>query len=61
MEAKKIYKSKLVWIGAITFIYGLLQIFGVVEAELTEGLIDSILGFVVILLRYVTKEEVVLK
>ena len=58
---KKWYLSKTVWVGLITLIYGILFATGTVGAELNEATLATILGVVVVILRFVTKEPVIWK
>jgi len=58
MEPKKWYVSKSVWVGFITLVYGILAATGVVGEELGEATLATILGVVVVILRFVTKEEI---
>jgi len=57
---KKWYSSKLIWVGFVTLGYGVAKLLGV-DADLTPGALESVLGVIVVILRFVTKEEVVLK
>jgi len=57
---KKWYSSKLVWVGLVTLGYGAAKLLGV-DAELTPGALETALGVIVIILRFITKEEVILK
>jgi uncharacterized membrane protein len=61
----KFYKSRLFWVGIVTAVYGLLKFSGVllwlgVDVELSPGLLEGILGVIVVILRFLTKEEIVL-
>jgi len=57
---KKWYSSKLVWVGLVTLGYGVANLLGV-DADLTPGALESVLGVIVVILRFITKEEVVMK
>ena len=57
---KKWYSSKLIWSGFVTSGYGVAKLLGV-DAELTPGALETALGIIVMILRFITKEEVVLK
>ena len=58
---KKWYLSKSVWVGLITLIYGILFATGTVGTELNEATLATILGIVIVVLRFVTKEPVIWK
>jgi len=58
---KKWYTSKTVWVGFVTFVYGILLATGVVSAELTEATLATILGIIIVILRFLTKEDIVWK
>jgi hypothetical protein len=57
MTPKPWYASKTLWVGLITFVYGILQFTGVVTAELSEATMATILGVVIVILRFLTKSE----
>jgi len=61
MDGKKWYLSKSVWVGFITLVYGVLFATGTVGIELNEATLATILGIVVVILRFLTKEPVVWK
>jgi len=54
------YSSKLIWVGLVTIGYGVAKLLGV-DAELTPGALETALGIIVMLLRFITKEEIILK
>ncbi len=53
---KKWYKSKLFWTGLIMVVYGFLKSFGIFTEELGQGTIEIILGLIVTILRFFTKD-----
>lgn len=55
---KKWYLSKSVWVGLITLIWAFLQFFGVVNVELTPETLATILGVLIVILRFVTKKPI---
>ena len=58
---KKWYTSKSVWVGVVTLVYGILLATGVVSVELSEATLATILGIIVVILRFITKDEITWK
>ena len=58
MEKKKWYLSRLVWVGFVGFVGGILQATGVIEAPFSADTQLLILGVIVFILRLVTKEPI---
>ena len=61
MDGKVWYLSKSIWVGLITLIWGLLQYFGVVDQALTPETLATVLGVVIVILRFVTKKPIELQ
>jgi len=57
MEGKKIYLSRLIWVGIITAVYGVFKFFGL-DVELTPGTVEIILGVIIVVLRKLTNKPV---
>ena len=54
------YTSKLLWVGVVTALYGVLKVFGIIEFELSAEIMATVLGVIVFILRLVTKKPIVL-
>ena len=51
------YRSKLLWVGIITLVYGVLQKAGLTGGfVLDDGTLATILGLIVTILRFFTKD-----
>lgn len=58
---KKWYASKTIWVGVITLVYAILNFTGVVADPLDETTLATVLGILIVVLRFITKEEIVWK
>lgn len=58
MEPKKWYVSKTIWVGLITLVYGVLNATGVLTEPFSEATLATVLGIIVVILRFITKEEI---
>ena len=58
MEPKKWYLSKSVWVGAVTLVYGILFATGTIGTEINEATLATVLGIIIVVLRFITKSEI---
>ena len=58
MEPKKWYLSKSVWVGVVTLIYGILFATGTIGTEINEATLATVLGIIIVILRFITKSEI---
>ena len=58
MEPKKWYLSKSVWVGVVTLIYGILFETGTIGTEINEATLATVLGIIIVILRFITKSEI---
>ena len=56
---KRWFTSKTIWVGIVTLVYAILEFTGVVEGPLDDATLASILGVLIIILRFITKEEII--
>lgn len=57
---KQWYTSRLIWVGVISVVYGVMNLFGL-AFDLSPGTLEIVLGVVVVILRAITNKEIVLK
>ena len=58
MEKKKWYASKGIWLGAVAFIGGALQAFGIIEVPISPETQVAVVGFLGIIIRAITGAEI---
>lgn len=60
-EKKAWYSSKLLWVGLVTAVWGVLQTLGILDIPLNENTLAIVLGVIVFILRLATGKPIELR